>query len=96
MVETYPQPFGVSRFHDLLHQVALQDGSGVIVTDLRIMQGKAVVMLRGENDVPAARLFGQSSPFAGETGFRPEERDGALRIGGRIRLDALLNPFHAA
>jgi hypothetical protein len=60
------------------------------------MECEPVVMLGREDDVLAARLFGQPRPFPGEARLRLEQRDGALGIRLRIGLHALLNPFHSA
>src|SRR3954452_11987136 len=91
MIETNPQPFSAHGVNDLLHEVAVKDGAGIEVADVRVMKGEPVVVLGRKDNVPAAGLFGQSCPFAGESGLRPKERDGSLRVGRRVRVDAVLN-----
>src|SRR6476646_883059 len=53
------------------------------------------MMLGGKDDVTAARPFGKPSPFAGETGFRLKEGNGAGGVCSGVGADALLDPLHA-
>ena len=53
-------------------------------------------MFRGENEVSATRRLRYLRPFAGKAGHRLKLRQCGGGVGVRVRLDPLLDPFHAA
>jgi hypothetical protein len=96
MVEADAQPLGTQGVHDLFDEVAVQHRACVIVAHVRIVQREAVVVFRGEDDIPGTGVLRESRPVAGEAGLRCEERDRTPRVRVGVGLHVLLNPLHPA